>query len=382
MRALDTRPLPEPVTAIVFWQPMPSIHQASFIAAVADLFGGQVHCVYSAAVSQDRQSLGWPGSINLGAVISHSFTEAREVREIFPEKKGTLHVFSGIHCCPRISQVMIQVLRAKRDFAVISEAFDLRGWKGAARRARSFLADRAVRSAAPLMFVMGKLGVECFRRLGYRPDRLAPFAYSVAPAAELVVQKPRPHFTIVFVGQLIHRKAVDVLLRALGQIKTLPWTLLVIGDGLERGALEALSLSMGIADRCHFLGNQSNAEVRRVLPSVDLVVLPSRFDGWGAVVNEALAAGTPVICSSRCGAADLLSSPEAGCVVPAEECELLARAIRTRVESGRQSQGQRDSVRALEKKVQPESVARYFLDVILADHAGQPFPQPPWRVTG
>ena len=277
---------------------------------------------------------------------------------------------------------MTQTLQANREFAVISEAFDLRGWKGAARRARSFLADRAVRNAAPLMFVMGNLGVQCFRQLGYQKDRLVPFAYSVAPATELVVPRPRPHFTIVFVGQLIHRKAVDLLLRALAKIKKLAWSLLLIGDGPERVALKALSLRLGIADRCQFLGNQSNAEVRRVLPSVDLVVLPSRFDGWGAVVNEALGAGTPVICSSRCGAADLLSRPEAGCVVTAEKCELLASAIGTRVESGRQSQGQRECVRALERKVHPESVARYFLDIIRADYAGQPFPHPPWCVSG
>jgi glycosyltransferase involved in cell wall biosynthesis len=56
-------------------------------------------------------------------------------------------------------------------------------------------------------------------------------------------------------------------------------------------------------------------------------VLPSRFDGWGAVVNEALMVGTPVICSNRCGASDVIENGRNGYVFEAGS----ARALRERL---------------------------------------------------
>ena len=58
-------------------------------------------------------------------------------------------------------------------------------------------------------------------------------------------------------------------------------------------------------------------------------MLPSRFDGWGAVVNEALMVGTPVICSDRCGASDLIENGRNGYVFEAGN----ARALRERLHS-------------------------------------------------
>ena len=51
---------------------------------------------------------------------------------------------------------------------------------------------------------------------------------------------------------------------------------------------------------------KSNAEAVAEIARHDLFLLPSRFDGWGAVVNEALMCGVPVVCSDNCGAAELL----------------------------------------------------------------------------
>ena len=50
------------------------------------------------------------------------------------------------------------------------------------------------------------------------------------------------------------------------------------------------------------------------MAAADVLVLPSRFDGWGAVVNEALMVGTPVICSDRCGASDVIENGRNGYV--------------------------------------------------------------------
>ena len=112
---------------------------------------------------------------------------------------------------------------------------------------------------------------------------------------------------LIFVGQLIPRKRLDRLLRALAAVRSTDWVFRIIGDGSERRSLEKLALELNLLRRITFTGALDNGAVRNELANADLFVLPSRWDGWGAVVNEALMSGTPVICSSYCGAADLIS---------------------------------------------------------------------------
>ncbi len=65
------------------------------------------------------------------------------------------------------------------------------------------------------------------------------------------------------------------------------------------------------------------------MATCDRLVLPSRWDGWGAVVNEALSAGTPAIVSDTCGCSSLLVSSRCGAVFPHEDIKALAQAIST-----------------------------------------------------
>src|SRR5437870_11248743 len=71
------------------------------------------------------------------------------------------------------------------------------------------------------------------------------------------------------------------------------------------------------------------------MDSADLLVLPSRYDGWGAVINEALMSGIPAICSDNCGAADLVrSSVQLGAVFRAGSAIDLARVLGTWIRRG------------------------------------------------
>ena len=83
--------------------------------------------------------------------------------------------------------------------------------------------------------------------------------------------------------------------------------LAIYGDGPKRRSLQRLAIRSGLADRISFHGMVSNDVVQKALAKADCAVLPSRFDGWGMLVNEALAVGTQVICTSHCGAASLFA---------------------------------------------------------------------------
>jgi glycosyltransferase involved in cell wall biosynthesis len=94
-----------------------------------------------------------------------------------------------------------------------------------------------------------------------------------------------------------------------------------------------LSSSLGLGDRVAFMGFLK--EVGTALQSVDMVVLPSRYDGFGQVVIEALAAGTPVIVSSKAGSSEFFGR-EDGALVVDPDVQDLARGLGVALESKRE----------------------------------------------
>jgi glycosyltransferase involved in cell wall biosynthesis len=124
---------------------------------------------------------------------------------------------------------------------------------------------------------------------------------------------------------LIHQKAVDVLIEAFGNIQQR--TMLVIaGQGVEREKLEALVKKNGLEQKVLFVGVQKN--IPQFLTSIDCFVLPSRYEGLPLVLIEAMAAGKPVIVSDFDSAKEVVVSNVNGIIVPRENPEALAQAMR------------------------------------------------------
>ena len=111
---------------------------------------------------------------------------------------------------------------------------------------------------------------------------------------------------------------------ALHALERLPdATLLVVGDGEERARLERLA-----GDRVRFLGAQPREQVLRVLRAADVAVLSSRWENFPHVLVEALAVGTPVVATAVGGVPEIVEDGVNGLLVPAEDPEALAAALR------------------------------------------------------
>jgi glycosyltransferase involved in cell wall biosynthesis len=111
------------------------------------------------------------------------------------------------------------------------------------------------------------------------------------------------------------------------RLNALP-SLLLVGEGEQRGELEALAAALGVGDRVRFAGSRPWEELPSLYAVADLFVLPSTFEPWGAVVAEALACGLPVVVSDRVGCApDLVRPGENGWVVPAGDVGALAAVL-------------------------------------------------------
>ena len=132
--------------------------------------------------------------------------------------------------------------------------------------------------------------------------------------------------TLVAAGRLHHQKGFDILIRALALLNRPDLRLIILGDGGEADLLRDLVRRSDLKDRIRFLGFVDNPYPW--IAAGDLFVLPSRWEGFGHVLVEAMALGTAVL-STDCphGPADIIESEVDGRLVANDDIEALAAAI-------------------------------------------------------
>ena len=147
---------------------------------------------------------------------------------------------------------------------------------------------------------------------------VAPNAVDGALFASRVTDRSAEGFCVLYVGRLSPEKGVDVLLRAFDG------ELVVAGSGPDEARLRALA-----SPRTRFLGQVDRDELPRWYAAADVLVLPSLSEPWGMPLNEAAAAGLPLVATDAVGAAhDLIEDGVNGFRVPAGDVEALRDALR------------------------------------------------------
>ncbi len=134
-------------------------------------------------------------------------------------------------------------------------------------------------------------------------------------------------FVVAGVGRLVPIKGFDVLVAALpGVVARVPGArLLLVGDGEERAALEARAAALGMADRVSVTG--AVGDVTAHLAAADVLAAPSRNEGMGRVLVEAMALGLPVVGTTVGGIPDVIVDGECGRLVPPDDPAALAGAL-------------------------------------------------------
>ena len=124
-------------------------------------------------------------------------------------------------------------------------------------------------------------------------------AIRATPASEVAEPVGRPR--LLFIGQLTPRKGYDLLVRALPAVlQAHPTTVLGIVSGLnpaDRAAMEQMAAELGVAHAIHFLGRVADDHLINLFRVSDLYVTPTRYEGFGLTLLEAMAGDCPVITS-------------------------------------------------------------------------------------
>lgn len=170
----------------------------------------------------------------------------------------------------------------------------------------------------------------------------------------------------VTLARLHPQKGIDILLNALALLdRSWDWHLELCGDGPEKENLERLSHELNLEKRVHFRGHVR--DIGKILDNSDLFILPSRGEGMGLALLEAMNAGLPCIVTRVSGFVDIVNHGENGFLVDPENPEALAAGIRAVAADGDlRSRLGREGRRTVIARFSIESTAARYHDLFLS----------------
>nr|WP_315215430.1 glycosyltransferase [uncultured Flavobacterium sp.] len=162
-------------------------------------------------------------------------------------------------------------------------------------------------------------------------NRIWEFGYFTDTTENFTIKKNQEKINILWCGRMLNWKRVDVLIKAFGEVvkEKMNCHLTLIGDGAEKLKLEKKAKKILPQWSYDFFPSQSTQIIREKMNCADIFVLPSSgYEGWGAVVNEAMAEGCAVIASVETGAGkSIISNLENGILFKSGDWKGLSKQI-------------------------------------------------------
>ena len=207
------------------------------------------------------------------------------------------------------------------------------------------------------VFAMGTLGCDAFK--GWAHGNVFPFLYPhfISIKSDSESHKTTVPLKALYVGQLDKRKGIDLLIDTvellLGGIE-----LYVVG---ANGNIASESLRrIDTVPNIHYLGVWSSEDLASNISEYDFCVVPSRYDGWGMFVMEAIEAGKGVITTNQVGSKDLVEASGAGLVIDSGNETALKRALLHVVNNPNVAEEWMTRAREYRRYLSKNSVGDYF----------------------
>jgi|GEM_PF-328694 len=351
---------------IVFWQNMISPHQIHYQKYLKSL---KPDWNFSLVVNEKnnlhREKMGWKENDSIAGFKIISNPTLEEVNQILKEE-NIINIFSGFKNFPHSKIILNYYKKGTVKGGFLAERPDFIGFKGFIRRYAYNFIERQYIENSLFFFAIGNQACHWYSNSGFASERVFPFCYVVGESnlsennTDAGVK-----YSLGFVGQLEKRKGVDILLKSLSLLKNQDWELTIIGDGSEKNNLVKLSKKLKIYSNIIFCGYLNNEIVQEKIKEFDSLILPSRYDGWGAVINEALTVGTLVICSDACGGSDLIISEKQGFIFKSKDNLDLKNVLEKAITKGKRTLKERSELKKWSiEHINGKITSKYFLSIL------------------
>jgi len=378
---------------IFVWQPLLTDHARFTLEALASRIGVEIKAVSEAREDKIRAKHGWTNT-QTELVKEVPTIRWRSILSLCKSKNphtDRVDIFWAPFWRPKLLFAMaIASLNGSRIF-LVSEPYPVQptsyfGFKRSAvdhiksllrpflYRAFIFFGGGRIKG----IFAISKLAVSQYTAAGYPSSQIHPFGYFVPTFApdkttnEKNAERIGAKLTLVFVGSLIHRKGPDILIDAVRKANSQGQRFSASYYGPGDSALFDFDGESNI-----YKGEIPFGSSGKIMSTYDVVVVPSRHDGWAVVVNEAIGAGVAVICSRSVGAATLVEKFGAGLLFDHELEGSLLAVLDSIHENPSLIYDMRVRGTEASQFIQPEAAASYMESVLYAEPA-DPKPLSPW----
>lgn len=361
---------------LIFWQNIISPHQLPYIKELSTIGSDiDVILVIEKRMDSHRSQMGWQvqyvqKSNNFKIVVSPSDVEINTLFTSYPKAQ---HFFSGIRGNAMVYKAFKISLNHEVKRYLIAEGPFLYRFSKTAHYIKTLLKDFKYYKNISKVFAIGSHALNWYPKFNFKQNQVIPFSYVVEKPTDEKGVMPIGPVKFLFVGGLIDRKGVDLLLDVLLNINK-EFSLDIIGDGDQKVILETFCSNNNLKN-VQFIGTKSNDEIRNLYQNYDVHILPSRHDGWGAVINEALMAGLFVLCSDACGASELIHTKFNGIVFSHKKKDDLYNALLYSITHVDEIRDKKNKIKDWSTCIEGASIAKYFITALSSTTEITP----PWK---
>lgn len=277
----------------------------------------------------------WLDAKSHGEESSISFSLIRHLKK----KQYDIVIFGGYNS-PTVIFSMIWMLKKHRPYGITCDGMLPKEHQAGIKQTMKNRLKRMLISHGDFFLSSGPITSKELVRWGADPERIFETVFSSVSAADIDAVPSNREIckrelglegktVLLFVGQFIHRKGLDVLRKALDVLaekETERCFTLVLAGGTKEG-LDNFGLSFP-EEMTVLTGFLNKTQLAAYYRAADLLVLPTREDIWGLVVNEAFAHALPVVTTDRCVAGmELIEPHRTGEIVPVEDPYAFANGI-------------------------------------------------------
>ncbi|MGR5220961.1 glycosyltransferase family 4 protein [Vibrio parahaemolyticus] len=297
---------------IIFFQPIISIHQLPLLNEISS----QGHDVTLVAFNTNKlreQTSGWSDkgiSKNIKLILTPSKDDINRLLE--NEDKAEI-IISGFCICSNTRYIMSQVRKKNMSVYIYSEGGNISSFLLPLRLFKNIYYRHRYEKYISGVFTIGAKGYDWFSRIGFKKSRLIDFLYFTELCSHdfkkrlMVRADYGSRANIVFLGRLVEGKGLRKLLEYGERLDESTHEINIYGDGPLLAELREYADKNSLTTMINFHGLIKHKELEKVFEEATVLCLLNDGDeGWGAVVNESLLHGTPVICTPKTGASSIV----------------------------------------------------------------------------
>tara|TARA_B110000908_G_scaffold80909_1_gene96963 strand:- start:15561 stop:16703 length:1143 start_codon:yes stop_codon:yes gene_type:complete len=378
------------VKKIICWAPILTDHQAFTYSALARMSGSPITCFTARKWDRVRRSQGWIDAdvswvqrVKLPLLGFFIYSVFHLIRY-----RNAVHIFGSPFEDKRMFLLICLAVRFKIKVYLIAESYspvaqayfgsDV-GWQ---QKIKSFIRPSIYKIYVSLMgenlcgiFAISSLACKQYREAGFPGNKILPFGYFVPSINSKFGSKKRRSggINVVFVGSLIPIKALEILISATREARANGTDIRL--DVYGPGDTKNYKFETGIIE---YKGIIPFGRTQLKLVDYDLLVLPSNYDGWGVVINEAILSRVPVFCSDRVGARTLIEKFDVGEVFPVNDYKYLSSLFVKYASDHSSFEKMKEACFKATKIIQPESAAMFIFDTINTQLNEKHKPSSPW----